>query len=366
MKSQSENIVKTKRKKHTFFLESIISILIATWIASIFSVLINADMFDYHIYEEKIYYTDYDLVSSSDYIFIARLGEKKSVKLYDGTGYKIPYTFYSIEQIEFIKGKKVSDDSQLCIYGYWFTKNTTNSKFFSLNSEHPYLLIFANRKKGNDKFYSRVGKNDFIIGYDNQLVELETYNKYRSLNEQSSSIKRIIQRYVNIMNKDIANEILNVKDYETKEELVNASDFVGIVKIQEMDDINCKNYGLGSAIPTIKYFIDLLETFKNNIFTRPPKLPDRLGLVTYGVNYWEDEGITFDHYVSLLDNNTYYLVLANRENLEINNSLIYHFDFVVMDNYQLVKLDNYQEALDFEQQSEEIKNLVNQYITYIQ
>ena len=54
----------------------------------------------------QVYDHDKAFIDKHEYVFIAKVNDLVKTKQYDGTGTDIPYTFYSIDQIEFIKGEK--------------------------------------------------------------------------------------------------------------------------------------------------------------------------------------------------------------------------------------------------------------------
>ncbi len=346
-----------KRKSHkkiiVFFISLILVILISVGILWVTGAhLLSTTSRDIQVYDH-----DKAFIDKHEYVFIAKVNDLVKTKQYDGTGTDIPYTFYSIDQIEFIKGEKQSDESLLCFYGgrkYIFFYSLLNSNDERIQ-ENEYYLFIANQKAKNST-NRRIGKNDFIITNNDQKILLNGYNPNLSLTEQNDNIQFIISRYQNIVNQQIGNESLNIPSFSSKEELVNYFDYITIVQIHEPFIRHSNGNGMGSEIPAVAYRFGSCHYLKGSLLEGNNK-----ALYCYGTNFWEDEGKTFDHYVSLLNQDEVYLMFANTKEKDCQNTRIGENDFVIMDNYQLILLENYDINQTYDKQSAAIMNLIQEY-----
>jgi len=66
--------------------------------------------------EHLVYFKDISEAAEwADYVFIARVEKKLYTKQYDGTGFRMPYSYYSLADIQFLKGEDACD--KLLFYG---------------------------------------------------------------------------------------------------------------------------------------------------------------------------------------------------------------------------------------------------------
>ncbi len=189
------------RKKFNFNLKffSLLAAAVMMLCAVIVPVSLNQRV-TYIDGDKIIYESDKEFVDAFDYVFIARVTKKLGTKKYDGTGTDIPYTFYSLEVEEFFKGDGEKDE-RLCFYG---GKNTLGTELYTMNDQMPsvgeYYLFILNRKRENST-NKRIGEKDFIIADNDNKILLENYKGGISVTEQEESIRLIIQRYKNIIDK---------------------------------------------------------------------------------------------------------------------------------------------------------------------
>ena len=207
-----------KRKSHkkiiVFFISLILVILIPVGILWVTGPhLLSTTSRDIQVYDH-----DKAFIDKHEYVFVAKVNDLVKTKQYDGTGTDIPYTFYSIDQIEFIKGEKQSDESLLCFYGgrkYIFFYSLLNSNDERIQ-ENEYYLFIANQKAKNstnqrigendfantkekDCQNTRIGENDFVIMDNYQLILLENYDINQTYDKQSVEIMNLIQEYQNLL-----------------------------------------------------------------------------------------------------------------------------------------------------------------------
>ena len=360
-KIQIDQYTKKELKEKKYILKfrfvSIITILIFV-VAATFGI-------SYKIKEPKIKYVeqssvqifnhDKEFVDNYENIFIGKVLEELQVKQYDGTGMDIPYTFFKVEQIYILKGNKNYDNNLLCFYGGY--KNQMEIELLKNNDElvekEQYYLFFVNINKDNSS--TRIGLNDYIISNNNQKILLENYDVDKELINQNQNVLTIVNRYNNIINKNLANEKLDIKEYKDKKEIYDAFTFVSIIRVRDFVPFNINGEGIYSEIVSSYYKVEVLKNFKNNVddITK--------NLYCYGTNFW-DNVYKDSHCVDVLKNDSVYLLLANECSDNENNTRIKIGDFVVMSNYQLVELKDYQIEKSYEKQNNIIKEIIDEYI----
>ena len=360
-KIQIDQYTKKELKEKKYILKftfvSIITILIFV-AAATFGI-------SYKIKEPKIKYVeqsnvqifnhDKEFVDNYENIFVGKVLEEVQVKQYDGTGMDIPYTFYKVEQIYILKGNKNYDNNLLCFYGGY--KNQMEIELLKNNDElvekEQYYLFFVNINKDNSS--TRIGLNDYIISNNNQKILLENYDVDKELINQNQNVLTIVNRYNNVINKNLANEKLDIKEYKDKKEIYDAFTFVSIIRVRDFVPFNTNGEGIYSEIVSSYYKVEVLKNFKNNVddITK--------NLYCYGTNFW-DNVYKDSHCVDVLKNDSVYLLLANECSDNENNTRIKIGDFVIMSNYQLVELKDYQIEKSYEKQNNIIKEIIDEYM----
>ena len=71
----------------------------------------------------EIYANDYELIKTFDYVFIGQVIEEVETKQPDGKGITVPYTFYKVKEMQFLKGEKPEKEGLICFYGGMQSKN---------------------------------------------------------------------------------------------------------------------------------------------------------------------------------------------------------------------------------------------------
>lgn len=340
-------------KKSNIKLKYLLITLLAVFIISIIILISTSPKIEYINDNNKITYKhDEEYVDSYEYIFIAQVVKKEKTKKYDGTGTDIPYTFYKINQVEFLKGDVISLDSDICFYGG--NKSLKRIELLSNNDElieiREYYLFFSNIK--NNILNDRIDKDDFIISDNNQKILLKDYDSSVKSEKQSNDIKFIIERYKNIIDQNLDNEILEVPKVEEGKMISSYFECAAIIRINNFSPFSINGNGEKSHIPSVSYNIEIIECIKGNNLSSNK-------LYCYGTNFWN---IDFNNYVDILNENDIYLVFANCCQDNKDNTRIGIGDFIVMDNYQLVKLDGYDLNKSYLKQAEEIKNVISRYI----
>lgn len=309
-------------------------------------LILNMNRINYINNEITLYENDKEWIDAHDYVFVAKVEDLITTKKYDGTGTDIPYTFYKIKIIDYLKGEG-SNTGTICFYGGIDYLNTwtlyrSNDEVLEINK---YYLFFTNKKSESSK-NDRIGKNDFIITRNDQKIVFSEYNENKGLNEQSENIQKIIKRYTNIINK-VTNYDIQIPSFDTIKEMVNYFDYVFIAKITS----DYRSNEVITDIPTVNYNYSLLESFKYDLL-----LPKKL--YYFGVNYWYDEKSS-PNGLQLPEVDGVYLIFANK-NPDNEKELL------ILANYQLIKLDNYNVNLSYQDQSDNIKELVSNYIKHIE
>lgn len=306
-----------------------------------------------------IYDNDYELLKSCDYIFIGKVIEEVETKQYDGTGYKVPYTFYKIKEVEFLKGEKPEGDGLICFYGGMKSKNTRALFEFNdeiLQEEKYYLFLMHKRVNDPNNFPNeRVGENDYILARNDQKVLLDGYKENKSLNEQNDNIQYMINRFSNILNKELKNDCFEIPTFISNEEKIDYYEFVAVVQVYPIGIINLEGTGKGSDIPAVRYGFQPLHIYKWN-----SEYLNNRKIYVYGTNFWEGEKI-FDNYVSVLEDGGCYLIFANKKATNDSNTRIGDEDFVIYDSHQIIKLDGYIPNYNISNQNDEIKEIIEAY-----
>ena len=187
-------MVATKKRK----LKIIGIVLIVFILISIIFFHIPITISHSKIEREQVYQTTAEWIDNHDYVLIAKVNKKVKTNR-EST---IPKTFYSIKQIAFIKGEKISDDSQICFYGGSFFLNfmnvvDDNDEF--LKPKKYYLFLVNTQSEDSINFTL----------YSNKLkVLLKGYDEKRSYTNQKEEIQEMIDEYLNILKNEISTKFI--------------------------------------------------------------------------------------------------------------------------------------------------------------
>ena len=192
--------------------------------------------------------------------------------------------------------------------------------------------------------------------YENSAIAQQFKNlSSQPREEQKQNILTTINRYKNIIDRTLGNEMLKIEQYQEKKDLYNAFDYVSIIKVNNFISVDTKGNGVHSEIVSSYYSVEVLMNFKKE--TNATKK----NLYCYGTDFWNNEK-EYSHFVDLLKEGSVYLLLANECLNNESNTRLNLGDFEVMDNYQLVELKDYQIEKNYEKQKDEIKRIINEYI----
>lgn len=336
-----------------------------TLISFIMIILIFSTIFYFSFSEPKVKYIDSDIdipendkvfVDGSEYVFIGKINQKEETKQYKGKGTDIPYTFYSVEYVHFLKGELLSEDSKICFYGGEGAFNTI--ELLTHNDEvlieEEYYLFLCNDKTKNST-NDRIGENDYIINCNFQKKLLNNYDPNKTFDEQNDNITLLINRYKNIIEKNIGNDKIDIPSFSSNKEMASYFDYVLIIEVNELYLETDISYGENSDIVSCRYNINSF------IFLKQKDENVRVGgLYCYGVNFWSED-LKYKNYVNELEDGCFYLLFANQANENANNSRIREDDFIVMDNYQIIKLEDFDINKSYKNQ-ENIMSIISKYI----
>lgn len=300
------------------------------------------------------YVHDKEFIDSFEHIFIGKVREEVQTKQYDGTGMDLPYTFFKVEQVHILKGDKDDGNNLLCFFGGY--KNQKKLELLKNNNElietERYYLFFVN---SNNDSSSRIGLNNYIISDNIQKILLKEYDENKAITNQQQHILTIINRYKNIIDGSLGNDVLKIADYAEKKDIYDAFDYVSIIKVNSFISVDTEGEGVYSEIVSAYYSVEVLTNFK--------KETDAImkDLYCYGTDFWNNEN-EYLHFVDLLEEGSVYLLLANECINNEDNTRLNLGDFIVMDNYQLVQLKNYQIEKTYEKQNDDIKKIIDEYI----
>lgn len=291
----------------------------------------------------KLFNTDKDFVESYEYIFVAKVLNKTKTTYDKNNEYEVPYTYYEINIIDFLKGDNL-DNKEICFYGgkrnfYYESYIKENDELINENS---YYLIFSN-----------LNDNSINLYRNEQKILLNDYNEKQSFDKQLGNSKYIINRFMNVVNRVVLDNYKN-ETLLSKKEIASYYEFNSIILIKNIIPISTYTKGDGSDIASIFYKINTIHNFKS--------FNDSDALCLFGVDYWNNDS----NNLTLLEENSVYFILANKkesiEKNEIkNNKRIDDNDLVIEAKYQIVKLDNYDINKSFDKQNIEIKNIINEY-----
>lgn len=338
----NQYIYEKNQKKINYRIMMIYSILCFLLIGGF--LILNMKRVNIHNNDIDLYNNDKEWIDAHDFVFVAKVEEELKTKKYDGTGTDIPYTFYRIKIVNYLKGNG-ENEGKICFYGGKKYLNTwslyrSNDEILEINQ---YYLFFTN-KKISTSINNRIGKDDFIITRNDQKIKLSEYQEGKSINEQSENNQLIIKRFTNIINK-VTNFDINIPVFNNTNEMIDNFNYIFIAQVTS----DYRSNVTLTDIPIVYYNYSILTTFKN-------ELPSPHKICYYGVNYWYDE--TSPQGLQIPVNDGVYLIFANLNQANPD-------ELFVQANYQQVKLDNYNLKLPYLDQSDNIKEIVNEYIKFI-
>lgn len=347
--------VKEKEKrKDISYIVSIISILFPLIILSII-ILSSYKLNKPKFVDGKIeqYESVSEFVDQYEYIFIAKITKKVKTVPYDGTGTKVAYSFYEMELDNVIKGNDITQDSLICFYGgkSFFEYNeiyVPNSELLEIGS---YYLIFTNKEKSlSDNL--RIGENDLILSQNIQKIKLFNYSNNKPIIEQTTEIKELVNEYQNVVENNFKLELYEQKLFGSREEMIKLSDYAMIIRVSELKPTitNSENANMLK-----KYYITIINCFKGNI-------EGQMKLQCKYTSFWG----TFDDYENILKPGEYYLLFTNKITNNNQEIKIQIGDYGVVSSQQLVRIEDYDENIVWDEQKPEIVSFIKEYIDLIQ
>lgn len=305
-----------------------------------------------------IFDSDHELIETFDYVFIGKVIEEVETKQPDGTGTSVPYTFYKIKEIEFLKGEKPEEEGLICFYGGMESKDVRMLCEFNdelLVEGQYYLFIMSKRTENSTN--KRIGENDYVLARNDQKVLLEGYDETKAFNEQNENIMYTINRISNILNKKLKTDYFEIPTFNSNQEMVDYYELVAVVQVYFKGIINLEGTGENSDIPAVRYGFRYLYSYKYNEEFRYSK-----NLYAYNTNFWEEE-LDVKNYTPLLEDGACYLIFANIKDSNDTNTRVAEDSYVIYDKHQVIKLEGYNPNLHISHQSEEIKEFIQSYFS---
>ena len=294
-----------------------------------------------------------EFVDQYEYIFIAKITKKVKTVPYDGTGTKVAYSFYEMELDNVIKGNDITQDSLICFYGgrSFFEYNeiyVPNSELLEIGS---YYLIFTNKEQSLSNNL-RIGENDLILSQNIQKIKLFNYSNNKPIIEQTPEIKELVNEYQNVVENNFKLELYEQKLFGSKEEMIKLSDYAMIIRVSELKPTitNSENANMLK-----KYYITIINCFKGNI-------EEQMKLQCKYTSFWG----TFDDYENILKPGEYYLLFTNKITNNNQEIKIQIGDYGVVSSQQLVRIEDYDENIVWDEQKPEIVSFIKEYIDLIQ
>ncbi len=307
-------------------------------------VVLNAKRVNIQRSDCNLYSTDKEFIDACEYVFVGKIKNEAETKQYDGTGVDIPYTIYNLEIVEYLKGTG-DKEGRICFCGGKLYLNTWS--LYSENDEilqkNKYYLFFTNKANEANK---RLKKDDYILYQNQQKILLEEYDSSKSLSAQNQSISQTISRYKNVIDKVMEYD-LGLPTLETVEEIVQAYNTIFIWTASESLDRSNENPKENIAIPQVFYKINITELLKET-----ESLKDIRYISFVGVNYWYDENpVGF----GVPKQNHTYLLFGNASNDTIK----------IESRQQIIELVGYDINKEYSKQTDEIKEIVQSYIDFL-
>ena len=135
-----------------------------------------------------------EVVAYFDYIFVARVDSYISTQQYDGIGTDIPYTFYNIDDIDYLQGNG-SEIGKIAFYG-GVNKNNRLELFMGseeLPSVDTYYLFIVQKSTSSN---GRIEEGTFIVSNGRyQMLSLENFDISLTLDSQNEDIINLILPY---------------------------------------------------------------------------------------------------------------------------------------------------------------------------
>lgn len=145
------------------------------------------------------FYNIEELTEWADYVFIAKVDKKLYTKQYDGKGYHMPYSYYSLTDINFLKGEGKTWDKLLFYGGYDFLNNLV---VFVDNPKLPETgeyYIFAVMRTKPLKNSTRAESDSYGVFSGGQMRLLSGYIPTKGFNEQTSANKQLIKKFMDAL-----------------------------------------------------------------------------------------------------------------------------------------------------------------------
>ena len=298
---------------------------------------------------------DAALIENYEYVFVAKVNKMEKDLEHDEkvNGSGLATALYDIKVVSYIKSNEKVESTTLAYYGLTGDAIVSEEKHDYLE-EGKYYLFFANYKDEGSKSESLIPDKSFVVAYTNQKILLTDYNEELEYNQQVGVTNQIISRYENVINKNLGNEKLEIKDYQNIEELVADKEFVYIIQVGNCLGVDTLQAGENSDIVSMKYRVDVVHKLKGQ--------DERFSIIlyAYGTNIW-DEQKEYEHFVSILEVGSVYLMVADKKDINDPNERISEDDYVVYDNCQVIKLDGYVLGTSYTKQMELIKKIVEEY-----
>jgi hypothetical protein len=135
----------------------------------------------------------------ADYIFIGKVDKKLYTKQFDGTGYHMPYTYYSLSNIKYLKGKGEETEKIVFFGGYDFLNNLIVFVENDVLPDPGEYYLFTVRRVNSSNTDRRIEANSLNVHNKEQAHLLSGYIPTKSIQEQSLSNQKIINPYLNAL-----------------------------------------------------------------------------------------------------------------------------------------------------------------------
>lgn len=132
----------------------------------------------------------------ADYVFIARVEQKLYTEQYDGNGYDLPYTYYSLSDVTYLKGRKEGYERLLFYGGYDFLRNLVIFRNNDIIPEEGEYYLFFVKKIAPSEEDSRAEPGSFYLMYNEQKIQLRGFTPEKDWHFQNSHITNIITPYI--------------------------------------------------------------------------------------------------------------------------------------------------------------------------
>lgn len=159
-------------------------------------------------YRDIEYSVDFSSVESitewADYVFIGKVEQKLYTEQYDGNGHDLPYTYYSLSVIEYLKGSKEGNERLLFYGGYDFLRNLVIFKKNDILPEEGEYYLFLVKKVIPSEKDRRAEPGSYYLFQNEQKIHLRGFIPEKDWQFQNSHITNIITTYYR--------EIVNAND----------------------------------------------------------------------------------------------------------------------------------------------------------